>query len=156
MLYSTTSLGCILPANIDLSIAEFQLINAPARERRITKIINEVRDDYDFVLIDSQPSLGLLTMNAMAAADRVIIPVSCEYLSVRGTIALLRLIGRVKGQLNSSLEVAGLLPTMFDSRTRHAEILQTLRGVSQAASLPPCGNLQHSLCRSSSSKSTNL
>ncbi|HHT73873.1 MAG TPA: ParA family protein [Firmicutes bacterium] len=118
----------ILPANIDLSIAEFQLINAPARERRITKIINEVRDDYDFVLIDSQPSLGLLTMNAMAAADRVIIPVSCEYLSVRGTIALLRLIGRVKGQLNSSLEVAGLLPTMFDSRTRHArEILQTLR-----------------------------
>lgn len=118
----------LLPANIDLSIAEFQLINAPARERRITKILNEVRDDYDFILIDSQPSLGLLTMNAMAAADRVIIPVSCEYLSVRGTTALLKLIAKVKGQLNSQLEVAGLLPTMFDGRTRHArQILDTLR-----------------------------
>lgn len=118
----------LLPANIDLSIAEFQLINAPARERRITKIVNEVRDNYDFILIDSQPSLGLLTMNALAAADQVIIPVSCEYLSVRGTIALLKLISKVKGQLNSELEVAGLLPTMFDTRTLHArQILQTLK-----------------------------
>ena len=118
----------LLPANIDLSIAEFQLINAPARERRITKIVNEVREEYDFILMDCQPSLGLLTMNALAAADRVIVPVSCEYLSVRGTTALLKLIYKVKGQLNSKLEVAGLLPTMFDSRTRHArQILQTLR-----------------------------
>ena len=118
----------LLPANIDLSIAEFQLINAPARERRITKIINEVRDEYDFVLIDCQPSLGLLTLNALAAADRVIIPVSCEYLSVRGTTALLKLINKVRGQLNSDLEVAGLLPTMFDSRTVHARrILKTLK-----------------------------
>lgn len=118
----------LLPANIDLSIAEFQLINAPARERRITKIINDVRERYDFVLIDCQPSLGLLTLNVLAAADRVIIPVSCEYLSVRGTSALLKLINKVRGQLNSELEVAGLLPTMFDSRTAHArKILNTLK-----------------------------
>ena len=117
----------LIPANIDLSIAEFQLINAPARERRVTKIINEVRDEYDFILIDSQPSLGLLTLNALAAADQVIIPVSCEYLSVRGTVALLKLIAKVKGQLNSKLTVAGLLPTMFDTRTRHGrQILQLL------------------------------
>lgn len=117
----------LLPANIDLSLAEFELVNAPARERRITRIINELRDDYDFVLIDSQPSLGLLTMNALAAADEVIIPVSCEYLSVRGTRALLKLISKVKGSLNSKLKIAGLLPTMFDSRTLHGrEILALL------------------------------
>lgn len=117
----------LLPANIDLSIAEFQLINAPARERRVTKIVNEFRDEYDFILIDSQPSLGLLTMNALAAADQVIIPVSCEYLSVRGTHALLTLIAKVRGALNSRLAIAGILPTMFDSRTRHGrEILKLL------------------------------
>lgn len=118
----------VLPANMDLSLAEFKLINAPARERRVTKIINEIRDNYDYVLIDSQPSLGLLTLNALAAAEQVIIPVSCEYLSIRGTIALLRLIAKVRGQLNSKLEVAGILPTMFDSRTLHGrEILKELQ-----------------------------
>lgn len=118
----------LLPANIDLSVAEFQLINLPARERRITRIVNEVRDSYDFVLIDSQPSLGLLTMNALAAADEVIIPVSCEYLSVRGTHALLKLIAGIQGQLNSKLKIAGLLPTIFDNRTRHGrEILALLK-----------------------------
>lgn len=118
----------LLPANIELSLAEFQLVNAPARERKITRILNELRSDYDFILIDSQPSLGLLTMNALAAADQVIIPVSCEYLSVRGTKALLKLIAKVKGSLNSKLRIAGLLPTMFDNRTLHGrEILALLR-----------------------------
>ncbi|NLY11297.1 MAG: ParA family protein [Firmicutes bacterium] len=118
----------ILPANLDLSLAEFRLINEIARERRITKIINEVRDQYDFILMDCQPSLGLLTINALAAADEVIIPVSCEYLSVRGTSALLKLINKVRGQLNSKLKVAGILPTMFDSRTVHARrIIQVLK-----------------------------
>ncbi len=118
----------LLPANIDLSIAEMQLLNVPARERRVTKIINEVRDNYDFVLIDSQPSLGLLTLNALTAADRVIIPVSCEYLSVRGTVALLRFVAKVRGQLNSKIQVLGLLPTMFDTRTNHArEIIAILK-----------------------------
>ena len=117
----------VLPANIDLSLAEFQLVNAPARERRITRIVNEVRDQYDFVLIDCQPSLGLLTINALAAADEVIIPVSCEFLSIRGTRALLKLIAKVKGSLNITLQVAGILPTIFDSRTRHGrEVLARL------------------------------
>ena len=79
----------LLPANIDLSLAEFQLVTAPARERRITRIVNELREDYDFILIDCQPSLGLLTINALAAAEAVIVPVSCEYLSIRGTRACL-------------------------------------------------------------------
>ncbi len=118
----------LLPANIDLALAEMQLINAPARERRVTKIINDIRDKYDFILIDSQPSLGLLTLNALAAADKVIIPVSCEYLSLRGTVALLKLIAKVRGQLNSNLSVLGLLPTMFDSRTNHGrEIIKALK-----------------------------
>jgi chromosome partitioning protein len=117
----------LLPANIDLSLAEFQLVTAPARERRITRIVNAVRDDYDFILIDCQPSLGLLTINALAAADEVIIPVSCEFLSIRGTRALLRLIAKVRGSLNSKLQIAGILPTLFDTRTRHGrEVLARL------------------------------
>lgn len=110
----------LLPANIDLALAEMQLLNAPARERRVTRIINQVRDRYDFIIIDSQPSLGLLTINALAAANKIIIPVACEYLSIRGTVALLKLVTKIRGQLNSTLEVAGILPTMFDSRTNHA------------------------------------
>jgi len=118
----------ILPANLDLSLAEMQLLNAPARERRLTRVINEVRDRYDFIIIDSQPSLGLLTMNALAAADKVIIPVACEYLSIRGTRALLKLIAKIRGQLNSELQIAGILPTLFDTRTNHArEVIQTLK-----------------------------
>ena len=90
--------------------------------------MNKMRDQYDFILIDSQPSLGLLTLNALAAADYVIIPVSCEFLSLRGTRALLRLIAKVRGTLNSKLRIAGLLPTLFDNRTRHGrEILASLK-----------------------------
>ncbi len=129
----------LLPANIDLALAEMQLLNAPARERRLTKIINQVRDDYDFIIIDCQPSLGLLTINALAAANKVIIPVACEYLSIRGTIALLKLIAKIKGQLNSKLEVAGLLPTLFDTRTNHArEILRILKTDFPEHNLYPC------------------
>lgn len=109
----------LLPANMDLSLAEYRLINMPARERRITKLINEIRGEYDYVLLDSQPSLGILTINALAAADTVIVPVSCEFLSIRGTIALFKMIHKVRGQLNSKLSVAGLLPTIYDSRTNH-------------------------------------
>ncbi|HHT90442.1 MAG: AAA family ATPase [Bacillota bacterium] len=134
----------VLPANIDLSLAEFQLVNAPARERRITRIVNEVRDQYDFVLIDSQPSLGLLTINALAAADEVIIPVSCEFLSLRGTRALLKLIAKVKGSLNSRLQIAGLLPTMFDTRTLHGrEILALLH-----TEFPQLSVFPHTVARS--------
>lgn len=124
----TTEYGVdLLPANIDLALAEMQLISAPARERRLTRIINQVRNKYDFIIIDSQPSLGILTMNALAAANYVIIPVSCEFLSIRGTLALLKLVAKIRGQLNSTLEIAGILPTMFDSRTNHArEVIRIL------------------------------
>jgi chromosome partitioning protein len=125
----TTKYGVeLLPANIDLALAEMQLLNAPARERRLTRVMNQVRSRYDFIIIDSMPSLGILTMNALAAADQVIIPVSCEFLSVRGTMALLKLVAKIRGQLNSSLEIAGLLPTMFDTRTKHAkEVISILK-----------------------------
>jgi len=125
----TTKYGVdLLPANIDLAVAEMQLLNVPARERRLTRVINHVREQYDFIIVDSQPSLGVLTINALAAANKVIIPVSCEYLSIRGTQALLKLIAKIRGQLNSGLEVAGLLPTMFDARTVHArEVIRILK-----------------------------
>ena len=80
----TTKYGVdLLPANIDLAVAEMQLLNVPARERRLTRVINHVREQYDFIIVDSQPSLGVLTINALAAANKVIIPVSCEYLSIQ-------------------------------------------------------------------------
>ncbi|HHX02058.1 MAG TPA: ParA family protein [Firmicutes bacterium] len=125
----TTKYGVdLLPANIDLAVAEMQLLNVPARERRLTRVINQVRDQYDFIIIDSQPSLGVLTINALAAANKVIVPVSCEFLSIRGTQALLKLIAKIRGQLNSALQVAGLLPTMFDARTIHArQIIKILK-----------------------------
>ncbi len=134
----------LLPANIDLSLAEFHLINAVARERRVTKVINAFRDAYDFILMDSQPSLGLLTLNALAAADAVIIPVSCEFLSVRGTQGLLKFIAKVKGTLNSELAIAGLLPTMFDVRTSHGRwVMEELR-----ARFPDLHLFPHTVARS--------
>ncbi len=109
----------LLAANLDLSLAEFHLMNAIARERRAERMLEAVQDRYDFILLDSQPSLGLLTLNALAASDQVIIPVACEFLSIRGTAALLRLIAKVQGQLNQDLAIAGILPTLFDNRTNH-------------------------------------
>ncbi len=125
----TTKYGVdLLPANIDLAVAEMQLLNVPARERRLTRVINHVRYSYDYSIIDSQPSLGILTINALAAANKVIIPVACEFLSIRGTHALLKLIAKIRGTLNSTLQVAGLLPTMFDARTVHGrEIIRILK-----------------------------
>lgn len=118
----TTNFGVhLLPANIDLALAEMELMHMVARERRIGAILSTVRDSYDFVLLDSQPSLGLLTVNALAAADKVIIPIACEFLALRGVEALLKLIHQVQGQLNSQLEIIGFLPTMFDRRTNHAK-----------------------------------
>lgn len=118
----STSFGVdLLPANIDLALAEMELINMVARERRIGAILTTIRDSYDFVLLDSQPSLGLLTINALAAADQAIIPIACEFLALRGVEALLKLVHRVQGQLNSQLRIMGFLPTMFDRRTNHAQ-----------------------------------
>jgi len=118
----------LLPANIDLSLAEVELVNAVARERRLASVLVPVRDDFDFILIDCHPSLGLLTINALAVSDEVIIPFACEYLALRGVRVLLKIIGKIRLQLNSKLRITGLLPTMFDGRTRHSrQILEELR-----------------------------
>lgn len=110
----------LLPANIDLALAELELVSAMARERRLTAALAPLRDDYDDILVDCQPSLGLLTLNALASSDYVLIPVACEYLALRAVRGILLYVQKVRGQMNSRLDVLGILPTMFDRRTRHA------------------------------------
>ncbi|MCK9221076.1 MAG: ParA family protein [Limnochordia bacterium] len=118
----TTEFGPdLLPANIDLSLAEMDLIGTVSRERRLGIVLREVRDNYDFILIDCQPTLGLLTLNALAVADEMLIPVACEFLALRGVKALLKMYGKVRLQLNSKLKIVGILPTMYDERTRHSK-----------------------------------
>ncbi|WP_324715715.1 ParA family protein [Carboxydochorda subterranea] len=124
--------GCqgadLLPAGIELSLAELELVNQMAPERRLLRLLAELRDRYDYVLVDTQPSLGILTQNALVAADEVLIPVACEYLAVRVLSLVLRALGRVRVQANTRLTVAGILPTMYDGRTRHArEALEAVR-----------------------------
>lgn len=113
----------LLPANIDLALADIELVNMVARERRLGGVLAPLRDDYDFVLLDCQPSLGLITVNALAVADEVLIPVACEYLSTRSLRALMKVVGKVRLRLNSRLRVLGLVPTLFDGRTNHAQAM---------------------------------
>jgi chromosome partitioning protein len=118
----------LLPATIDLAAAEVELVNVTLRELVLRDVLAKVRTRYDHILIDCPPSLGLLTINALAAADRVIIPLECEFLATRGLALLLRTLDRVKARLNRELRVAGILATKFDGRTLHAnEILSELR-----------------------------
>lgn len=117
-----TSFGAdLLPANVDLALAELELVTTFARERRLAALIAPIRDEYDVILIDCQPSLGLLTLNALAVADGVLVPVACEFLAMRAVKGFLTFVKRVQAQANSQLKVIGLLPTMFDKRTRHAQ-----------------------------------
>jgi chromosome partitioning protein len=109
----------LLPSNIDLSAAEVQLVNEVAREQTLKRILQPVLEDYDVVLIDCQPSLGLLTINALTAADGVIVPLECEYFSLRGVALLIQTIDKVKERLNPQLELEGILATMYDRRTLH-------------------------------------
>ncbi len=118
----------VLPATIDLAAAEIELVNVTLRELVLKDVVAKLRPRYDHILIDCPPSLGLLTVNALAAADRVLIPLQCEFLATRGLTLLLRTLTRVQSRLNRDLTVAGILPTMFDGRTTHAnEILAELR-----------------------------
>jgi len=115
----------LLPANIDLSAAEVQLVGEVAREQTLKRVLDRVRDRYDFILIDCAPSLGLLTINALTASDKVIIPLECEFFALRGVALLTDTISKVIDRLNPDLEVIGILATMFDSRTLHSrEVLQ--------------------------------
>ena len=111
----------LLPANIDLSAAEIQLVTEMGRERILQGVLSPVLGDYDAILIDCQPSLGLLTVNALPASSGVIIPVSTEYFALRGVALLMDSIKRVKSRINPSLEVFGVLPTMYTTNTNHAQ-----------------------------------
>jgi chromosome partitioning protein len=110
----------LLPSNIDLSAAEIQLVNEVGREQTLGRVLHPLLDRYDYVLIDCQPSLGLLTVNALTCADGVIIPMECEYFSLRGLALLNDTLEKVRDRLNPRLSLAGILVTMFDSRTLHA------------------------------------
>ncbi|AEH09235.1 MULTISPECIES: ParA family protein [Protofrankia] len=110
----------LLPSNIDLSAAEMLLVTEVGREHTLARALSRVRSVYDVILIDCQPSLGLLTVNALTAADAVIVPLECEYFALRGVALLLDTIDKVRDRLNSSLELAGILATMYDARTLHA------------------------------------
>jgi chromosome partitioning protein len=109
----------LLPSNIDLSAAEVQLVSEVAREHILGRVLAPILPEYDIVLIDCQPSLGLLTVNALTAAQGVIIPLECEYFALRGVALLMQTIDKVRERLNPQLEVEGILATMYDSRTLH-------------------------------------
>ena len=115
-------------SSIDLAGAELALSSMIGRERALEKAIAPVRDSYDYVLIDTPPSLGLLTINALVASNGVIVPVQCEYLSLRGLVQLENTLSMIRENLNPEVGIEGILPTMFDSRTLHSreavEILQ--------------------------------
>jgi len=111
--------GCdLLPSSIDLVGAEIEILNLPEREKVLKKVIQRVRDNYEFVLIDCSPSLGLITVNALTAADSVIIPVQCEYFALEGLGKLLNTIRIIQGRLNPDLQIEGFLLTMYDARLR--------------------------------------
>ena len=108
----------LLPSNIDLVGAEIEMLEMPEREKVLKKVLANIKDDYDYILIDCSPSLGLLTVNALTASDSVIIPVQCEYFALEGLGKLLNTIKIIQGNLNSALEIEGFLLTMYDARLR--------------------------------------
>ena len=110
----------IIPSHIDLVGAEIEMLNLDHREKVISKLLEPIRDEYDYILIDCSPSLGLITVNSLTAADSVIIPVQCEYFALEGISKLLNTIKIIKTKLNPKLEIEGFLLTMYDSRLRLA------------------------------------
>ncbi len=108
----------LMPAHIDLFETEIEIINRPNREKMMSKVIDKIRDKYDFIIIDCSPSLGLITVNALSTADSVIIPVQCEYFALEGLGKLLNTIKIVQSRLNTELDIEGILLTMYDSRLR--------------------------------------
>ncbi len=117
----------LLPSNIDLSAAEVQLVHEVAREQTLSRVLAPAIEQYDVILIDCQPSLGLLTVNALTAADGVIVPLECEYFALRGVALLKNTIDKVQERLNPRLEIDGVLGTMFDGRTLHGrEVMERL------------------------------
>ena len=107
----------LIPADRDLTGAEIELVGMPGRERRLARLLANLRGDYDYIFIDSPPSLGLLTLNALVAADAVLIPLNCEYFALEGIAELTATIDRVRQSLNPALDIEGVLLTMYDDRT---------------------------------------
>jgi len=117
----------LLPSNIDLSAAEVQLVHEVAREQTLTRVLGPAIETYDVILIDCQPSLGLLTVNALTAADGVLVPLECEYFALRGVALLKNTIDKVQERLNPKLVVEGIVGTMYDGRTLHSrEVMERL------------------------------
>jgi chromosome partitioning protein len=118
----------LLPANIDLAAAELLLVQEVAREQALERIVQRLRYRYDHILIDCPPSLGLLTINGLTAADGVVVPLECEYFALRGMSLLMQTLERVRSRLNPELELEGIIATMFDQRTIHSrEVLERVR-----------------------------
>jgi len=123
---SVTNLD-VIPANIDLSAAEVQLVNEVAREQILARILRPILGNYDVIIIDCQPSLGLLTVNALTAAHGVLIPLNCEFFALRGVALLIETIEKVRDRLNPAIKLDGILATMYDPRTLHArEVVERL------------------------------
>ena len=118
----TTDIDCldIIPSHIDLVGAEIEMLNMESREKILRELLKPIRDEYDYILIDCSPSLVLITVNALSAADSVMIPVQCEYFALEGISKLLNTIKIIKNKLNPTLEIEGFLLTMYDSRLRLA------------------------------------
>jgi chromosome partitioning protein len=109
----------LLPSNIDLAAAEVMLVGEVAREQALARVLRPLRKRYDFLLIDCPPSLGLLTVNSLTAADGVLVPLECEYFALRGMALLMDTISKITDRLNPNLEIVGILATMYDARTVH-------------------------------------
>jgi len=116
----------LLPANIELSSMEVSLVNAMSRETILKQYLDTIKNQYDYILLDCMPSLGMLTINALAAADSVIVPVQADYLPAKGLEQLLQTIGKVRRQINSKLKIDGILLTMVDGRTNFAKDISAL------------------------------
>jgi chromosome partitioning protein len=117
----------VIPANIELSAAEMKLVNEIAREQILARVLRPLVDEYDVIIVDCQPSLGLLTVNALTAAHGVIIPLATEFFALRGVAILEDIVNKVKEGLNPTLQLDGILATMYDSRTLHSrEVLERL------------------------------
>ncbi|MGN0334001.1 MAG: ParA family protein [Lachnospiraceae bacterium] len=125
----------LLPANIELSGLEVSLVNVMSRETLLKTYLETVRDRYDYILIDCMPSLGMLTINALVAADSVVIPVQAAYLPVKGLEQLIKTISKVKRQLNRKLEIEGILLTMVDFRTNYAKDISTMLHVTYGSKI---------------------
>ena len=118
----------LLPSNLDLSSMETRLVNAMSREKVLTNLLNNVKKDYDYILIDCMPSLGMITINALTAADSVIIPVQAHYLPAKGMTQLMKSIDMVKNHTNDKLKIGGIVMTLVDNRTNLAkEVIDTIR-----------------------------